>query len=108
MSKTTENKTYMVKRRGEELKITVPASWKVTYAPIQPGGRGEPCLRFYESDQKQRAIFTEVQSFVDVSIGVEKLVTERKSVDEVKQSEWNQYERNGQDLISKKWVKVNY
>ena len=100
----TEEKTYLVKRRGEELKVTVPASWKVTYAPIQPGAHGEPCLRFYESDKQQRAIFTDVQSFMDTSINVSKLITTTKSVEEVKQDEWDLYERKGETLIQKTWV----
>lgn len=73
---TTEKKTYLVeKRSGERVKITVPEDWKVTFGPIAVGGRsgnsGSLALRFYESDTKQRAIFTGVESFRDLSIPVE-------------------------------------
>lgn len=102
---TEETKTYLVKRNGEDLKITVPAKWKVTYAPVQPGDRHSGnCLRFYESDKQQRAIFTDVKSFMDLSIGVEKLVTKTLKIDEVEQSKWDNYERRGETLIEESWV----
>ena len=97
---TEETKTYLVKRSGETLKVTVPAKWKVTYAPVQPGDlHSGNCLRFYESDKQQRAIFTDVKSFLDLSIGVETLVTKTLSIDEVEQSQWGHYERRGSSLI---------
>ncbi|MBU2346597.1 MAG: hypothetical protein KJ888_20600, partial [Gammaproteobacteria bacterium] len=58
--------TYILKHDdGTERKVTVPESWKVTFGPAvkggnagrstNPGGPKMPmCLRFYESDTKQR------------------------------------------------------
>lgn len=69
--------TYFVSRKnGRDQRITVPASWKVTFGPLNPGsrnsdGNGAPALRFYESPNKQRAVITEVLSFRDMSIRVE-------------------------------------
>lgn len=74
----TEMTTYIVQRKGgKDQKITVPSSWKVTFGPLVPGsknfseGATTPCLRFYESQNQQRAVITDVISFRDASIAVE-------------------------------------
>jgi hypothetical protein len=72
-----EMKTYIVQRKGgKDQKITVPASWKVTFGPLVPGsknfeGNASPALRFYESENQQRAVITDVICFRDSSIHVE-------------------------------------
>jgi hypothetical protein len=71
------DKSYLVVTKDGELRVTVPENWKVTYGPIAPGTRGwngvqNLAIRFYESAEKQRAIFTDVISFRDLSIKVEK------------------------------------
>lgn len=83
MAKATAMTTYFVKCRNQvEQRVTVPSSWKVTFGPISPGsknynenGRGGMCLRFYESANKQRACFTDVESFRDMGINVMEKVT---------------------------------
>lgn len=75
------DKTYFVeKENGEEFQITVPEEWKVTFGPAvvgsgqkRPGdfsGKMPMALRFYESKDKQRAIFTHIRSFRDMSIPI--------------------------------------
>ena len=78
---STELKTYYVQKDDEELQIIVPATWKVTFGPVAVGkpnkwgdSKGSMALRFYESDTKQRAIFTGVKSFRDASIPLKKRV----------------------------------
>lgn len=76
-----EKKTYLIEKEdGTRMKITVPADWKVTFGPAAKGTNHAPsgrqfkmplALRFYESETKQRAIFTDVVSFRDLSIPVE-------------------------------------
>jgi hypothetical protein len=77
---SNEEKTYLIEfENGKRQRITVPESWKVTFGPAARGtnkdkglSRQMPlALRFYESDTKQRAIFTDVVSFRDVSIKIE-------------------------------------
>jgi hypothetical protein len=79
MSKV-EEKTYIIDcENGSRRKVTVPASWKVTFGPCVKGmnsgdrdHRKVPmALRFYESETKQRAIFTDVVSFRDTSIKIQ-------------------------------------
>lgn len=80
-SKKTGMTEYLILHKdGTERKITVPDDWKVTFGPVcvprggekYGGGSSMPlALRFYESDTKQRAIFTNVASFRDLSIKTE-------------------------------------
>ena len=76
-----EMKTYIITHEdGTRRRITVPEEWKVTFGPATRGDRGgnrpgtlkmPMALRFYESETKQRAIFTDVTSFRDASIKIE-------------------------------------
>ena len=72
--------TYLIVHKDRtERKITVPSDWKVTFGPaaagFSKGTSGGPtiplALRFYEDEKKQRAIFTDVVSFRDLSIQTE-------------------------------------
>jgi hypothetical protein len=89
---TEEMKTYLIHHKnGSKRKITVPESWKVTFGPAAKGMRTGTssgnalqiplALRFYESDTKQRAIFTDVVSFRDTSIKIEELKEEIQEKD---------------------------
>ncbi len=70
-------RTYeIVTSRGKQ-RITVPAAYKVTFGAVVPGAKasgysgGGWGLRIWESADKQRAVFTDVVSFRDLSIPVE-------------------------------------
>lgn len=99
-------KTYIIERvknsgNGlETLKLEVPDEWKVTFGPVvvprggprqNTYGQGQMpwALRFYESENRQRAIFMNVVNFIDQSINVEKLTHE--TVDGVEMPEWREY-----------------
>lgn len=87
MKKTMEPKldmtTYLIEfKNGKRQRITVPSSWKVTFGPAAAGansakyvGEGRApmplALRFYEAENRQRAIFTDVLNFRDTSIKIE-------------------------------------
>ena len=89
-SKMSEEKiTYLIEfKNGRRQKITVPKDWKVTFGPAAAGvnkkgmgGRDVPlALRFYENENRQRAIFTDVVYFRDTSIEIqeEKINTQQK------------------------------
>lgn len=75
-----DEKTYIINfKNGTKQRITVPSDWKVTFGPAAAGNRSDGsggrimplALRFYESKDKQRAIFTDVVSFRDTSIKIE-------------------------------------
>lgn len=60
---------------GAKKRVTIPASWRVTYGPLTPGvkggayGDGEGAvLRMYENKDKQRAMFRKVVEFFDTSL----------------------------------------
>ncbi len=72
-----ETRTLLITlKNGDEIQIDIPTSWKVTYGYVQTGftskdGRTVPmALRIYETDKHQRAIFTDVASFRDMSIPI--------------------------------------
>jgi hypothetical protein len=74
------DKTYLIEfENGCRKKITVPEEWKVTFGPATKGvdHSGERrykvpmAIRFYETESKQRAIFTDVVSFRDMAIKIE-------------------------------------
>lgn len=72
--------TYLVEfKDGKKKRIMVPSSWKVTFGPLAPGtrahnGEGALALRFYETKEKQRAVFTNVKCFRDMGISVSERV----------------------------------
>ena len=85
----TEDKktTYLILHEdGTKRKVTVPSTWKVTFGPIartssapRPNGYQQKmpiALRFYEAETKQRAVFTDVVSFRDMSIIIEEEVVD--------------------------------
>lgn len=108
MAKQQAKVTYLLQMQdGTQKKVTVPEDWKVTFGPLTPGGKGEPshgakALRFWTGKDKQRAVFTNVESFRDMSIPIEEKVVKSQSetyyrgegedkkavVVEVAQSEW--------------------
>lgn len=74
--------TYLIEfTDGKRKKIKVPSDWKVTFGPVAVRkstslhkdyqNKMPLALRFYESETKQRAIFTNVASFRDTSIEVQ-------------------------------------
>jgi len=81
------NKTYLIEfANGRRQKVTVPEDWKVTFGPAAAGVNKERngykmplAIRFYESKEKQRAIFTDVVSFRDMSISIEEERVESKT-----------------------------
>ena len=75
-----EEVVYLITHQnGKERRITVPDDWKVTFGPAAAGvdkkayggGTVPLALRFYEKGDRQRAIFTDVASFRDLSIKME-------------------------------------
>jgi hypothetical protein len=79
-------KTYVLELyNGNLRRITVPAKWKVTFGPAVPGKPGQTggqerhyALRFYETKDRQRAVFTDVRTFRDDSISIEERVSTTK------------------------------
>ena len=80
----TETRQLLIERNnGKDLKITIPADFKVTFGQVQPGkggGYGEGfALRIYKTEKDQRAVFTNVKSFRDLAIPVEEKIVQRTS-----------------------------
>lgn len=74
------DRTLLVETARDKFKITIPEEWKVTFgkqigAPRDYEEGRE--LRIYEAETKQRACFTGVKSFRDLSIPIVRLVYEQ-------------------------------
>jgi hypothetical protein len=79
-----ETRTLHVTTKREEFRITIPASCKVTFGPIFTSstrrnnsyseGGAPTALRIYEANDKQRAVFTDVLTFRDLSYPLERKV----------------------------------
>ena len=74
MPDTEMREIEIVFETNEVRRITIPASWKITFGAIAPGAERSSLsgwgLRIYEAQDKQRAVFTHVQSFRDRSLPV--------------------------------------
>ena len=83
--------TYLLELEdGSKKKITVPSNWKVTFGPLVVGKSIQPttgggvkkmpiALRFYEDEKQQRAVFTNVVAFRDLSISIREERVETKT-----------------------------
>lgn len=79
-------RTYEILTKDGEYELEVPADYKITYAPIQPGRFDHSTgnvLRIYENENKQRAMFTNVITFRDKSMPLRKKIkiTKQKARD---------------------------
>lgn len=83
MTAATDKTTLLLTMKDGTLKkIEIPAKWKVTFGPLFPGSKGAPpgggvALRLYDGSL-QKACFTDVESFRDMSIGIVERVTTTK------------------------------
>lgn len=75
-----KTRELLLERNGRpDLRITIPEDWKITFAPVNPSqGYGDNALRLYETKDKQRAVFTNIVSFRDLSIPVQQRLVETK------------------------------
>lgn len=69
--------------KREHFRITIPSNYKITYGRLHAGGDGNRnydnsgnCLRIYEAENKQRAVFRNVISFRDIGLPLVKKVDE--------------------------------
>lgn len=107
--------TYEIITNDGRYRITIPTSYKVTFGPVAVGGKlrnggwGEPggsmALRIYESDIKQRAVFTGVKSFRDMSILLQREEVKVKGSNEWVSSE-DLSESKQSQIVERQWVDV--
>lgn len=102
---------YEIERTEGTYRITVPAAWRVTYGLLHPGskdryGQEGYVLRIYETDTKQRAVFTNVLSFRDLSIETERKVLNINGKREYASSSTTRKESSEQN-VEVAWEPVN-
>ncbi len=81
---TANNTTYLLNMRdGSRQKITCPTEWTVTFGPLTPGSKDANngsfgiALRIRDG-VRQKAVFTGVESFRDMSMEIEQEITKTK------------------------------
>ena len=105
----TETRTLLIKQSNEaEIQIDIPADWKITFGPLFTSSekfhsRTPAALRIYETDKTQRAIFTDVIWFRDMSIPIR---IKRKDVWEKQEytERGGERKRTSQSKATAKWV----
>lgn len=107
----TGTRTYeIVTSRGKQ-RITVPETYKVTFGAVVPGAKaagysgGGWGLRIWESADKQRAVFSDVVSFRDLSIPVEVMAV-RKFGEETWTADDGTYVGKKADTVEKAWKSI--
>lgn len=106
------------KQEYHTYKVQIPASWKVTYGNLHGGAAKMGTnydshyghvLRIYESNDKQRAVFPGVISFIDVTkVDAKIKITEREKVTEIVNNittggTWERVNPNNNDEI---WLSI--
>jgi hypothetical protein len=84
-SHQTDMTTYLLLMNdGTRQKITCPTEWTVTFGPLMPGSQNKDynshksiALRVRDG-QRQKAVFTNVESFRDMSMAIEAEVSKTK------------------------------
>jgi hypothetical protein len=92
---------------NEEFRVEIPDEAKVTFAGINPQSPHMGyALRVYETKEKQLACFTDVRSFRDTALRVQRKVKDTKNVarsERTKNSERSESERR----VEERWEDVS-
>lgn len=98
-------RTLEITRPAGDIRITIPADWKITFGPVAPGSKvgGAMALRLWESETKQRACYVNVESFRDVSI-----VASVRAIRRYGTQDWyaddKRYSGKAAELVERAWV----
>lgn len=106
-----ETRTYeIVTTRGKQ-RVTVPESYKITFGAVVPGSKangygGGWGLRIWETADKQRAVFSDVISFRDLSIPIEVAAVRKFGSDEWIADDGTWVGKNA-ELVEKGWMSID-
>lgn len=106
---STGNTTYLlIMKDGSKQKITCPTKWTLTFGPLCPGtkefnGSSQTSLRIRDG-QHQKAVFTGVESFRDMSMGIEQEVNQTKEETFFREDEAGQKKQVIVQGTVKEWV----
>lgn len=103
MTDEAPTRTYEIATASGDYRITIPETWKVTFGAVVPGkGSTTYGLRVWESETKQRLIFTDVRSFRDVSIPIQ-----RRAVRKFGDDQWYSANRGKPDTVEEGWMDLD-
>lgn len=108
-----EKTLLLTMRDGTQKKITIPREWKVTFGPLVPGSKdasvnsgGATALRLWsgsKGSEVQHAVFTNVESFRDMSIRVMEQVTKTQT-EHYRKADDENAEAVAVEVAVKEWV----
>jgi len=83
LAAATKDRIYEITTDQGKMRVSIPEDWKITYGPVSPGAKGSysggaMALRVYEAETKQRALFTGVYSFRDMSLPIMRAVVRQR------------------------------
>lgn len=109
---TEGTRTYEIVTSHGKQRITVPETHKVTFGAVVPGAKANSYsgggwgLRIWESADKQRAVFSDVVSFRDLSIPVEVMAV-RKFGEEDWTPDDGSYTGKKAETVEKAWKPID-
>lgn len=110
MSETGDVRTYEIITNAGAFRIDVPMSARVTYGPIiGAAGKstyGGNVLRIWQDKDHQLALFSDVTSFRDLSLPLQRQAVRRYGTDEWSIDDGS-YHGKKAEQVEKKWVNVD-
>lgn len=116
MTEEVPTKTYeIVMIDGTRQRITIPATWKVSFGAIVPASAKSSALsysgagwglRIWEAIDKQRAVYSGVAEFHDVSIPTEKMAVRRFGSEEWIADDGTWFGKKA-ELVERAWKPVD-
>jgi hypothetical protein len=98
---------YLVLQQGGDFVIEVPASYKLTFAAVNPAGqtmgRDLHCLRVWETKDKLRAVFCDVRGFRDLSVPLARKVSK-----ETGSAQWTMDSAGGFESTRKREIEATF
>jgi len=108
MDEVTDEVTYEITftDRGP-IRITIPATWKVTFGALVPAKAGASMgphgLRIWEGTDKQRAVFANVSSFRDLSLDIQVAAIRKYGTEDWYLDDGSLWVGLNADLVEKGW-----
>jgi hypothetical protein len=106
MSETGTRTYEIVTAREGKFRIDIPEAWKVTFGPII-GAKGYDgggmAFRVWESEKQQRALFTNVTGFRDLSLPMMREAVRKYGTDDWVMDDGS-YVGKKSETVERKWV----
>lgn len=106
---TEGTRTYELLTKDGKFRIDIPEAWKVTYGPVI-GAKGYDgggmVFRVWESDKQQRALFSNVISFRDLSLPLQREAVRRYGAEDWSIDDGS-YTGKRAELVERRWMNAD-